>query len=97
MTSSTNDPRPLASQGMESDVRQRFPREMSPEEYAARHAGSIMEFSFGRFRYRDPDLDRWIYRLQEILMDWKLVTACRERYLTADELKRELELDVADC
>jgi len=94
MTSSNDKPdRPLASPELERDVRLRFPLEMSPEEYAARNAASIMEFSLGRLTYRDPDLDRWLHRLQEILMDWTLVTACRVQYLTTEELKRALELD----
>ncbi|MCX5747667.1 MAG: hypothetical protein NT062_34820 [Proteobacteria bacterium] len=79
---------------MENDLGQRFPLQtMSPEEYAARNAARIMEFSLGRFRYRDPNLDSWLQRLQEILTDGKLVTACREQYLTADEMKRAIELD----
>jgi hypothetical protein len=79
---------------MEKDLWQRFPIEtMSPEEYAARYATDIMEFSYGRLRYSDPRLDDWIQRLQEVLTDWKLVNECREKYLTADELKRAIELD----
>jgi len=66
---------------------------MSPEEYAARNAADIACFSLDRFRYSDPKLDNWIQRLAEILTDWKLVTECRRKYLTADEMQRAIERD----
>src|SRR5262245_58492533 len=60
--------------------------QLSPEEYAARHAHEWGCFSFHRYRYRDPTLSAWIRRLGEILFDRNEVERCRQRFLTQEEL-----------
>jgi hypothetical protein len=60
--------------------------QMSPEEYAARHAHRWGCFSFHRYRYRDPVLAAWIGRLAEILFTNGELERCRRRFLTPDEL-----------
>jgi len=60
--------------------------QMSPEEYAARHAHALGCFSFHRYRYRDAALAAWIRRLGEIFSDADELARCQERYLTPDEL-----------
>jgi hypothetical protein len=43
-----------------------FPLDLSPEEYAARHAHEWAAFSFDEYRYSDERLDAWIQRLGDI-------------------------------
>jgi hypothetical protein len=86
--------RPLDSVESERSLRGHFPYEdMSPEEFAARHASGILCFSLHERRYRDATFDAWIQRLAEILFDWNVVNACRKKYLTPEELQRQLERD----
>jgi hypothetical protein len=82
------DALPLADPGRERDARAWFPREQTPEEYAARHAHAWVSFSFDDYRYRDPALTAWIQRLGDILFGRNgapSVAALRERFLTAEE------------
>ncbi len=60
--------------------------QLSPEEYAARHAHALGCFSFYQFRYRDPTLGAWVRRLGEILASEEEVERCRQRFLTPEEL-----------
>jgi hypothetical protein len=62
--------------------------QMSPEEYAARHAHEWGCFSFHRYRYQDPALGAWVRRLGEILLTDGEVERCRRRLLTPEELAR---------
>lgn len=72
---------PPASPGREDDVRRLFPVGlMSPEEFAAREAHLILLFPFDDYRYRDPEVDRWIARLGDILF-------CRMGAPTLEELR----------
>lgn len=62
------DDLPLADPGRERDAREWFPiGKMSPEEYAAREGHRWYCFSFDDYRYADPEVDRWIQRLGDIL------------------------------
>jgi hypothetical protein len=60
--------------------------QLSPEEYAARHAHLLGCFSFHLYRYRDPVLGAWVRRLGEILSTEGEVERCRRLFLTPEEL-----------
>lgn len=60
--------------------------QMSPEEYAARHAHLWGCFSLHQRRYADPMLGAWVRRLGEILFSEEEVERCRRRFLTSEEL-----------
>jgi hypothetical protein len=60
--------------------------QMSPEEYAARHAHEWGCFSFHLWSFRDPALGAWFRRLGEILFTEGEVERCRQRFLTPEEL-----------
>jgi hypothetical protein len=60
--------------------------QMSPEEYAARHAHEWACFALHRYRYRDAALGAWARRLGEILATEGEVERCRQRFLTPEEL-----------
>jgi hypothetical protein len=62
--------------------------QLSPEEYAARHAHLLGCFSFHLYRYRDPALGVWVRRLGEILTTEGEVERCRQQFLTPAELAR---------
>ena len=63
------DDLPPADPGRERDARELFPLDMTPEEYAAKHGHEWFCFSFDDYRYADPELDRWIQRLGDILFN----------------------------
>ncbi|AFY78369.1 MAG: hypothetical protein IGR93_19315 [Hydrococcus sp. C42_A2020_068] len=77
---------PLAPLNCERLAIQMFPLGMSPEEYAARYAADWYCFSFNRYCYRDPELNRWIQRLGEIFSTPALLAQCQEEMLTSEEL-----------
>ena len=85
----SNDERPPASASREADARELFPLDqMSPDEYAARHAHQWDCFSFDDYRYSDPMLDAWIQRLGDILFrrpGAPSLDDLRLRYLTREE------------
>lgn len=60
--------------------------QLSPEEYAARHAHKWELFSLHRYRYRDPELGAWVRRLGEIIFSAAEVERCRQQFLTPHEL-----------
>jgi hypothetical protein len=43
-----------------------FPLDVTPEEYAARHAHEWVCFSFDDYRFSDEQLDAWNQRLGDI-------------------------------
>jgi len=59
---------------------------LSPEEYIARHAHALGNFSFHLYRYRDPGLGTWVRRVGELLATAEDVARCRQQFLSADEL-----------
>jgi hypothetical protein len=59
--------------------------QMSPEDYAARHAHRWGCFSLHRHPYHDPTLRAWVQRLGEILSTEGEVERCRARFLTPAE------------
>jgi hypothetical protein len=60
--------------------------QMSPEEYAARHAHLWGCFSLHLHSYQDPTLGAWIRRLSEILSSEEEIERCRQGYLSRAEL-----------
>jgi len=60
-------------------------RALSPEEYAARHAGALGCFSFHLYRYREAAFGAWVGRVGEILTTGGEVERLRERLLTPEE------------
>ena len=60
--------------------------QLSPEEYAARHAHALGCFSFHFYRYLDPALGAWVRRVGEILATEGEVERCQERFLSPKEL-----------
>jgi hypothetical protein len=60
-------------------------RQMSPEEYAARHAHALGCFAFQFYRYRDPVLGAWVRRVGEVLASEGEVERCRQRFLSSEE------------
>ena len=84
---------PFADPGRVEAAKELFPLDMSPEEYAARHAHNWMCFSFDDYRYPDARLERWIHRLGDIMFGREgapPMRELRERYLT-DEERRAVE------
>jgi len=63
------DDLPLADPARERDARALFPLDISPEEYAAREGENWYCFSYDDYRYSDPELERWIHRLGDILFE----------------------------
>jgi len=81
---------PVEPFGEEGDwiVRQFFSPadlELTPEEYAARHAHVWGCFSLHRYRFQDPQLGGWVRRLGEILLSDSDLEQCRQRFLTPSE------------
>ncbi len=68
---------------------------LPPEEYVARHAHLLGNFSFHLFRYDDPALAAWLGRIAQLLRDDAEIERCRQRYLTPTELK-EMHLQSAE-
>jgi hypothetical protein len=79
---------PMADPGREKDARELFPLDMSPDEYAARNAHDWYCFSYDDYRYSDPEMERWIQRLGDILFVREgapTLEELRARYLTDEE------------
>jgi hypothetical protein len=79
--------RPLAPEETERRVKDTFPIAVSPEEFAARDGYGWLDFPFGRYRYRDPQLDEWIQVVREILQTPSRLRACQAKYLTPEEMR----------
>jgi hypothetical protein len=60
--------------------------QMSPEEYAARHAHLIGSFSLHRYRYHDSVLGAWVRRLGDILSSTAEIERCQRQFLGPAEL-----------
>ena len=60
--------------------------QMSPEEYAARHAHLWGCFSLHLHAYKDARLGAWVRRLGEILSSAEELEQCRQRFLSAADL-----------
>ncbi|HHM06127.1 MAG TPA: hypothetical protein ENJ19_10355 [Gammaproteobacteria bacterium] len=94
-----DDERPLASMETERRLRETFPIDTPPDEFAARDGLGWLNFPFAHYRYRDEELDRWIQAVGGILRNPKRLQACRDRYLNEAEkrlLQRYLNEDFGD-
>jgi hypothetical protein len=89
MKASPQSIKPRATEDGDGIAREMFSPadlQMSPEEYAARHAHLWACFGLDRYRYRDPILGDWVRRFGEILNSTDEVELCRQRFLTPAEL-----------
>jgi hypothetical protein len=81
-------------------ARDLFPyRDISPEEYAARHAHQVGCFSLDRHHYNDPELASWFGRLGTIFRDLDELERCRRTFLTTAEyaaIRQEIEDTMRD-
>jgi hypothetical protein len=62
----------------------------SPEEFAARFAHVMVNFSYDRYRYRQPGLTDWVRRLGDIVFQRNgapPLPELRRRFLTPDEIR----------
>ena len=82
---SEQEERALASEETEGRVKETFPVDQSPEEFAARDGYGWLDFPFGRYRYRDTELDKWIQAVNEILHSPDKLRECQAKYLTMAE------------
>ena len=88
------DDLPMADPGRETSAKELFPLELSPDEYAAREEHHWLCFSFDEYRYADPEMERWVHRLGDILFQREgapLLDELRARYLTDEERRRIAE------
>jgi len=79
--------RPWASEETEGRVRETFPTDMSPEEFAARDGYGWLDFPFARYRFRDEALDRWIQEVGAILRQPDKLREYQAKYLTPGEMQ----------
>ena len=79
--------RPLASEETENRVKETFPVDMHPEEFAARDGYGWLDFPFARYRFRDPALDQWIQAVKEILQVPERLRECQAKYLSEAEMQ----------
>ena len=77
--------RPLASEETENRVKETFPIDVCPEEFAARDGYGWLDFPFSRYRYRDQKLDRWIQAVSVILNSPEKMREYQAKYLTPAE------------
>lgn len=77
--------RTLASEETEQRVKETFPIDVPPEEFAARDGYGWLDFPFARYRYRDAELDAWIQAVHAILRSPERLRACQAKYLTPAE------------
>ena len=78
---------PMAHPDYEKWTEELFPdREMSPEEYAARHGHEHYLFSFHNYQYENAILNEWIQQLAAIFFTPGALDRCREQFLTPEEI-----------
>jgi len=77
---------PVASDEMENHVREVFPLDTLPEEFAAKDGAGWMSFTFHEFRFKDPELDCWIHAVGKIITDPQALDAAQRKYLNDAEL-----------
>lgn len=78
---------PLASLDMEEHVKEVFPIDMDPEEFAAKDGAGWLNFTFNDYRFRDPELDRWIHTVGSIIRDPQRYDDVQHKYLSDDEFE----------
>ena len=88
-------PLPQASAEMEAHVKEVFPINIPPEEFAAKDGAGWMDFTFNDFRFKDPELDSWIHAVGKIIRDPVLLEEVQQKYLNNFE-RSEVETYIAD-
>jgi hypothetical protein len=84
----TGPDRPPADPAYEAQAKLLFPLDLTPEEYAARHAHEWASFSFDEHRFSDGRLDAWIQRLGDIFFQRNgapSLDELRHRFLSEEE------------
>lgn len=76
-----------ASDETEARVKDTFPIDMPPEEFAARDGYGWLDFPFARYRFRDATLDQWIQEVGEILRHPDKLRECQAKYLSPGEMQ----------
>ena len=90
---------PLADPDTERRASAMFRSGLSPEEFAARVAHEVVEFTYDRYRYRQPGLTEWVHRLGDIIFQRNGAPPLRElrrRFLTKQEINA-IELEQAQA
>jgi hypothetical protein len=65
-------------------------RETPPERYVALNAHRWMAASIFSHRFPDPELDRYVRRVEELLFDWRNLDALRREWLSPEEYEQVL-------
>ena len=69
-----------------------FPwKEVSPEEYMAKHALGLGAFSTSHMNFKNKDMERWAHRLEEIFHDPVQIKAAEDKFLTPEEKAQQAE------
>ena len=63
-------------------------REMPPERYVALNAHKWMAASILSRRYPDPELDLYVRRVEQLLLDWRNLDALRREWLSPEEYEQ---------
>lgn len=79
--------RKLADPATEARLRARMNDEPCADEFAARHGRRTIIWSYTLWRYADPEVQAWAYRVSEVLRSQELLEQCEERWLTGDALE----------
>ena len=77
---------PLANDSAEADIRSYMAEGLSADEFAAKNGRLILVWSYGRYRYRDADVQFWASRVSEVLFTPGVLDKCEEQYLTGEAL-----------
>jgi hypothetical protein len=88
MRAESGGDRAAADSAYEEQARRMFALDLTPEEYAARHAHEWLCFSFDEYRFSDERLDAWIQRLGDIFFRRNGAPSLddlRRRFLTEEE------------
>jgi hypothetical protein len=78
---------PSADERTVAEVRKQMAEGLSPEEYAAKHGRYILIWSYGYYRYRDPEMEAWVHEFEAILFSSKRLAEAEERHLKGEDLE----------
>jgi len=87
---------PLAEPSMEAYARRMMIDGVTADEFAARYAHTIVDFSMDNFSYREPEVEAWVHRLGAILWGrpgMPRLADLRAKYLTDEERRKIVEAD----
>ena len=77
---------PQASDEMEAHVKEVFPLEMNPEEFAAKDGAGWLNFTFNDYHFTDEALNNWIHTVGKIIRDPERLNEVQHKYLNENEL-----------